>query len=241
MTARERPLGMRPPTDKRHVSLYGLRLGAAPTKPTPVVMGVNWYTNFDRPVEKTERGRTVHYIGLGDLGRLRGGHAICCRSPHLSDLASWWTFYDQGMEGACVGFAVSRMMTQLNRVRYDAFWVYHQAQEIDEWPGTRYSGTSTRAGCDVARDMGMRVVRAGKSKQPNLKHGIEENRWGQTIEEIAACLSPDDNGLIILNRGWLGLNNSWGNQDYEHEVRMPLETADRLLRENGEFTVVIDR
>lgn len=39
----------------------------------PVTLGVNWYTNFDRPVYKSGRA----WIGLGDLGTLRGGHAVC--------------------------------------------------------------------------------------------------------------------------------------------------------------------
>lgn len=232
---------MLPATDDKHRRLYSIAVRGAPTTPTPVVLGVNWYKNFDAPVAKMERGRKVYYIGLGDLGRLRGGHAICSPSPHLKDVDGWWAFYDQGEEGACVGFAVSRAMSQLNRARYDAFWVYQNAQLIDEWPGENYSGTSTRAGLDVARDLGMCVVRRSATKPADLAHGIAENRWGTTIEEIAMCLSPGDNGLIILNRGWLGLNNSWGKDDYEHEVRMPLEVAERLMREDGEFSVISDR
>ena len=37
----------------------------------PVVMGTNWYSGFDIPVQK---GRDW-WIGTGDLGRVRGGHA----------------------------------------------------------------------------------------------------------------------------------------------------------------------
>lgn len=39
----------------------------------PVTLGVNWYTNFDRPFYKSGRA----WIGLGDLGAVRGGHAVC--------------------------------------------------------------------------------------------------------------------------------------------------------------------
>lgn len=39
----------------------------------PVTLGVNWYTNFDRPFYKSGRA----WIGLGDLGNIRGGHAVC--------------------------------------------------------------------------------------------------------------------------------------------------------------------
>jgi hypothetical protein len=37
-----------------------------------VVLGCNWYENFDSPVSRYE-----HWVGDGPLGRIRGGHAIC--------------------------------------------------------------------------------------------------------------------------------------------------------------------
>jgi hypothetical protein len=40
---------------------------------TPVVLGVNWYVNFDKPVKKG----TDWWIGEGELGVRRGGHAVC--------------------------------------------------------------------------------------------------------------------------------------------------------------------
>ena len=39
----------------------------------PVVLGVNWYENFDSP----ERSNGDYWIGRGDLGRIRAGHAVC--------------------------------------------------------------------------------------------------------------------------------------------------------------------
>ena len=39
----------------------------------PVVIGVNWYSNFDDPV----LSKGDHWIGLGDLGQVRGGHCVC--------------------------------------------------------------------------------------------------------------------------------------------------------------------
>lgn len=39
----------------------------------PVTLGINWYENFDRPVKRDGR----YWIGDGDLGRIRGGHAVC--------------------------------------------------------------------------------------------------------------------------------------------------------------------
>lgn len=46
---------------------------AAIAEGIPVVIGVNWYSNFDRPV----RVKGEDWIGRGDLGRVRGGHAVC--------------------------------------------------------------------------------------------------------------------------------------------------------------------
>ena len=44
----------------------------------PVAIGVNWYSNFDRPVAKpSPDGGFDHWIGEGDLGKVRGGHSVC--------------------------------------------------------------------------------------------------------------------------------------------------------------------
>jgi hypothetical protein len=44
----------------------------------PVAIGVNWYSDFDRPVSKASPGGgTEMWIGEGDLGRVRGGHCVC--------------------------------------------------------------------------------------------------------------------------------------------------------------------
>src|SRR5687768_18090954 len=40
-----------------------------------VVMGTNWYEAFDQPERAGKGGR--YWIGRGDLGRVRGGHAYC--------------------------------------------------------------------------------------------------------------------------------------------------------------------
>jgi len=40
---------------------------------TPVTLGINWYDNFDKPVKKDKN----YWIGTGDLGLIRGGHAVC--------------------------------------------------------------------------------------------------------------------------------------------------------------------
>lgn len=228
-----RRLGRKAPTDWEHVDRWALRSLDVPAKPTPVVLGVNWYENFDRPVPPSSRaGRW--YIGRGDLGLIRGGHAICAKPVGLGDAAGWRAFYDQGAEGACVGYAESRMMSLLNRRRYDARWLYHRAQEVDEWPGIDYDGTSVRAGLDVLRKEGHRRVVRGVSGALDASEGIQTNRWATGVEDIVETLGLGPNAVAIP------LKNSWG-ADYPATVWLPLEVLDRLLREDGEAAVVTDR
>ena len=43
------------------------------SKGNPVTFGINWYVNFDTP----KRRGNFWWIGEGELGRVRGGHAVC--------------------------------------------------------------------------------------------------------------------------------------------------------------------
>ena len=83
---------------------------------------------------------------------------MCLKPRGTTDPDAWWDFYNQGYEGACVGFGISRLASQLNRKLYDGFWLYHEAQKVDEWPGEDYEGTSVRAGLDILRTRGHCVV-----------------------------------------------------------------------------------
>ena len=234
-----RNLGRRPPTDDRHLLRYSLTTSTMPTSPTPVVLGINWYTGFDHPTKDSRGAYWLPHAGQ-PLGRIRGGHAICVRPDALSDV--WRSFYNQHNEGSCVGHAISRMMSLLNRERYDGFALYHAAQLADEWDDTPPAdGTSVRAGCDVARKQGLwRVIRGKTQDAPTPDRGILENRWATSVDEVAACLSPADRGQAILNRGWVRLVNSWG-LSYP-EVRIDLDVLHRLIFvEGGEATVVTDR
>jgi hypothetical protein len=199
------------------------------------VLGINWWSSFDFPLREDRAfGGPVYWIGRGgDWGRVRGGHAICAKPRFLTDSTPWWDFYDQGQEGACVGFAASRMMSLLNRARYDARWLYREAQRIDEWPGESYEGTSVRAGLDVLRERGHRRVFRGASRPEDVGAGVSANRWARSVDDVLACLGDPNAGFVILL-------NSWG-RSFPHYVRLPVEALDRLLREDGEATVIVDR
>jgi hypothetical protein len=234
------PLGLLMPTDDRHRVKYPLTALPTATVPlrVPVVLGTFWYSSFDRPLydDKTRRW----WVGRGDLGRIRGGHAYCAVPRHDRDHSSWWTFYDQGYEGACVGFAASRMMTLLNRKRYAARWLWDRSKEIDEWSDTNpgdSNGTSVRAAMDVLRTRGHRQWVGNQVKGESLEHGIAANRWATTVDEVLLCLGDAAHWLKV---GGIPFRNSWG-RDYPHTTYMPLDVLARLLREDGEATVIVDR
>lgn len=229
-----RPLGRRAPTDFQHVEKYPLTLATTPSKPVPVTIGIDWYDNFDTPVKKNGK----YWIGLGDLGSIRGGHCVCIPPETLKDSASWQTFYNQGSEGACVGFGSSRMMSLLNRKEYDAKWLWNEAKKIDEWPDTNPgddNGTSVRAAMDVLRAQG-HVVYAKKEKAPNMNEGIAVNRWATTTAQILSALQSP----TYQKMGAVPILNSWG-KDYPHIVWMPLTVLQKLLDDHGEATIVTDR
>lgn len=98
--------------------------------------------------------------------------------------------YDQGSEGACVGYSQSWMMSILNRLCYDAYRLYATAQGIDEWISTPPAeGTSLRAGFDVLRTIGHWRVRAGVTRAPMLVEGIVSNTWARQVDDIRAALA----------------------------------------------------
>lgn len=201
--------------------------------------------------------------------------------------------YDQGSEGACVGFGESICMTILNRKLYDAMWLYREAQVVDEWTDTPpEEGTSLSAGFDVLRDKGHRQLWDGKSRPPKVQEGIVKvNRWLTTVDEMRTAISegiPVVFGIFWYNafytpivkksgtrnaeEAWIApedadprwggiagghcicgtgasdrrqafeLPNSWG-RGYGKKGRiwLPYKSAERLMGEQGECAIVVDR
>lgn len=223
------PLGRRAPADFVHVERFPLTVETTPQRPTPVAIGVNWYENFDSP----EGG----WIGRGNLGAIRGGHCVCLLPARSPDAAGWWDFYDQGREGACVGFGASRMMSHLNRKRYDARWLWNEAKKVDEWADTNPgddNGTSVRAACDVLRKQGHVALYRGKPRPVTAFEGISANRWATSVDQILRALgTPTWDHVRVLN--------SWG-RSYPRVTRLPGEVLERLIvTESGEACLVTDR
>jgi hypothetical protein len=111
--------------------------------------------------------------------------------------------YDQGSEGACVGFAASWMMSILNRRLYDARWLWDRSKEIDAWSQTNpgdETGTSVRAAMDILRTLGhVRVVR-GAERPCDRTEGIQRNRWARSVDEIRTSI--DSGTPVVFGTNW---------------------------------------
>jgi hypothetical protein len=145
----------------------------------------------------------------------------------------WWKQHDQGVEGSCVGFGCSAMMSITNHYqrllatgrdltyRYEARWLYGEAQHVDEWDDTPPGeGTSVRAGCQILHERGHRRVQNGAAGPENLAHGISAYRWATGSDELRAAIfgglavaigvnwySGFDNPKIIDGERWLPATN----------------------------------
>lgn len=231
-------LGRRVPTDWDHVNKFPLTALAAADRPSgvPVVIGVNWYTDFDSPSKDSAGRWWVAKNGI--RGSVRGGHCVCVKPPKISDLKSWWTFYNQGQEGACVGFGSSRAMSLLNRFKYDARWLWQQARLTDEFPDNddlsdNNQGTTVRAGLEILRNVG---EKRAKDEVIYPGDGIAAYRWATDVNDVLTTLnSPLANRLNAIP-----FVNSWGT-DYPHVVWMPASVFERLLTEDGEIGIITDK
>ena len=105
-------------------------------------------------------------------------------------LPRYRTFYDQGQDGACVGFSSSWMLSIQRRRKFDARWLYHQAQLVDGDPSTPPAeGTLVRAGFDVLRDQGPMDWVKSTDVGPVAAQGLTANRWATTVDEVRAAFA----------------------------------------------------
>jgi len=232
-----KPLGWKTPEDRTYLDKWKLTAPTLPSVAQPCVLGIPWYSSFDSPKIDTN-GRW--WIGKGSLGYVRGGHAICVQPGDSSALDMWllWRFYDQGEEGACVGFSLSRALSLMNRSRYYARWLYQEAQKVDEWPETPpEEGTSVSAGCDILINKGHRRLKEGVFLPPSIYSGIKAYRWARNVEDIHAVLKHPTADRL----GAVPLLNSWGTA-YPRKVWLPDEVLHRIVfAEEGECAVLTDR
>lgn len=97
---------------------------------------------------------------------------------------------DQGDTPMCVGFSTrsfieaAPIMTKPTQGP-SAQTIYRLAQQNDEWPGTRYDGTSVRGA--------MKALQAAKQ--------ITSYVWGQTVDDMAKWMT-DGYGTCVLGTNW---------------------------------------
>jgi hypothetical protein len=186
---------------------------------------------------------------------------------------------DQGSEGACVGFGwtaealAGPIQVDLKQVQSPgpkepnafAYYVYREAQKIDQWPGEDYEGTSVLAGAKIM----MRY---------NVLH---QYRWAFGINDVVGALMSQ--GPVVLGINWYSgmyeapggklrisgnnvgghcilaigynpssqtfngketiiLQNSWGESwGINGIAEITVEDLDRLIKEGGEACVPLIR
>jgi C1A family cysteine protease len=189
--------------------------------------------------------------------------ALPSRGVHVPEYRYWVTapVMDQGATSQCVAYTWRQwlnsapIMDRLSRKGPDVRTIYKRAQQIDEWYGEDYDGTSVRAGAKVM-----------------VEHGLlKEYVWSVNAAEIAlfiltkgtvtvgtnwyeSMFQPDQKGLVSIarnsesvgghaylctgynkTRGLFRFINSWGaSYGINGRFYMTGETFERLLREDGE-------
>jgi len=94
---------------------------------------------------------------------------------------------DQGTTSECVGYSwrarlnAAPVRTKAGPAPYD---IYTAAQEVDEWPGQDYLGTSVRAGAKVLQELGY----------------LESYVWAANLEEVVAFLLTA--GPVCFGTSW---------------------------------------
>lgn len=104
------------------------------------------------------------------------------------------TVLDQGAEGACVGFGwVDELLAAPGRVVGKqtigkatdlALEIYHRAQEIDEWPGEDYEGSSVLGGAKAMQEREL----------------ITGYRWCFSIEDLRDAIITT--GPVVIGINW---------------------------------------
>lgn len=174
-------------------------------------------------------------------------------------------FLDQGSTSQCVEYAWHHYV-QAGRIRPRRkypYWQlgdpYRQMQDVDEWEGNNYDGTSVRAGAKIMQSMGY----------------IGEYRWAWDLETVIDAVTrvgpvvmgtnwyrsmfyPNDRGLVTISgpidggHAWLldgasrkhGMaraKNSWSkNWGRRGRFWIPFEDLERLINEEGEACLALE-
>lgn len=117
---------------------------------------------------------------------------------------------DQGDTPHCVAFSGLGFMLAAPMMReenYSTTPVYRRCQQLDEWPGEDYDGTSVRALMKAMREFGW----------------IENYAWGQTVEELTAWMNGGF-GTVILGTNWYAEMSDVDDKGFMREPAPSLST-----------------
>ena len=130
--------------------------------------------------------------------RSRNFRAVAGLEPHPLRSYTWGfpvpTWLDQGQEGACTGFAWAHELACRPAVvpATDelALRIYHRGQQLDEWEGEDYSGTSVLAGAKAVSEL-------------QNTHGqslLKSYRWVFGLDDLVRVLGY--RGPVVLGINW---------------------------------------
>lgn len=133
---------------------------------------------------------------LAGLGRLsqpdeRDKKYLLPRNAAAKSLTQrYWTAFpamDQGGTSQCVGYSGYQWLTASpvrNMPKFEPENLYYAAQDVDEWPGTNYEGTSVRALFKVLKARGL----------------VAEYRWAFDAETVIDHLLT--RGPVVVGTDW---------------------------------------
>lgn len=96
---------------------------------------------------------------------------------------------DQGQLGSCVGHGfthleIARPKPHKGLTEDDAKALYYRAQQLDEYPGEQYEGTSVNAGGLASREKGW----------------LKEFRWATSVDDIVSAVGY--HGPVVMGTNW---------------------------------------
>lgn len=167
------------------------------------------------------------------------------------------TNLDQGVEGACVGFAWAHELAARPKVvevsATTAYRLYGRARQLDVWPGETYEGTSVLAGAKAVRELGHIVEFRWSFNVTDLAFGV--GHAGPAVlglDWYESMMYPDAAGRVEVAGDVVGghailcravsvkrreflLHNSWGSDwGVNGGCWVSFDAMERLLADHGE-------
>ena len=169
--------------------------------------------------------------------------------------------FNQGKEGACVGFGCTHELvarpaevTDPNVNAVYAKMIYKEAQKIDPWPGERYAGTSVLAGVRTIHRLGWISGYFWSFSLDELIFGVGYRgpavmglRWFKDMQD-----TNPDTGFIKVKGSMMGahcvlckgvnikkefftIHNSWGSEwGVNGDCYISFKDMEKLLKMDGE-------